>query len=233
MSTVNQQEWIDPAATTLLRSDGQPLKINLEKLIPGDTEHVKNERARIQAYHDAVVAQQSPLGALGLPELLDRRRIEFGIIDGAFDIQCAFDAVYVFQPEAEETVGEGKIIMAEVSRTRERQSSPRAIVIGAGLKALDELYSNGIELGHMVSITKFAPFRQKIGEVLGRPEYCLMIRPGDITGSMDTRRLIREGKLRIVLDENGNHVYEHCTSALRNTWSRRPLPLTPWMSEDQ
>lgn len=51
----------------------------------------------LQRLSDSIRARMSPKGELGIPELLDERRLEHGIPDGAFSMECLFDRILVFQ----------------------------------------------------------------------------------------------------------------------------------------
>src|SRR5678816_156839 len=94
----------------------------------------------------------SPPGAFGLSPLLDERRVKMLIPDGAFRIACAFDRILMW-PLADSTFGEGKasehIFFADVGREQDAMTSPRGVVISAGLEALDVLRTNGMDVGHI------------------------------------------------------------------------------------
>lgn len=173
--------------------------------------------------------QMAPAGALGLPKLLDERRLEYGIPDNAFEDAPAFDVVFVRQIEklAYKPVLEGGMIVApEQTAARETQEASEGILIAAGLKALDSLRSNGIDLGHMVRFIKLAPWRMETGKVGGKPHYVLVLRAGDIVASRDVRSLVRSGFYVEKYDaDNGQHIYVGKDGSVLR-------PEIPWISED-
>lgn len=148
-----------------------------------------------------MAASMSPLGTLGLPGLLDKRRWEHGIPDSAFDVQPSFESVYIFQVplhDGETFSKDSRVLKPESSATREAKESPRGIIVGAGLTAMDELKSHGMDLGHLVTIIKLAPYRVYCSIHSGKWDYLLDLRAGDIHGSVDTATLLREGKIKLV-----------------------------------
>lgn len=142
----------------------------------------------------------SPAGALGLPKLLDRRRLEYGIPDGAFRLSCAFDRIYVYQLEWDnkETYGDTSIVKPDSKRARDRTESPRGVLIAAGLRALDALRSNGFALGHIVGLIELAPYRVECDTVDGRSHQILIMNAGDLIGSEDLAEQIKNRTVRIV-----------------------------------
>lgn len=159
--------------------------------------------------------KMAPAGGLGLPPLLDHRRLQYGIIDAAFHYggQAAWDKVLVHQiPQYEgDTYGDTKILMPESAKRTEAQTAPRAIIVSAGLIALDQLRSNGMDLGHIVTFANQGHWRLRVGDVAGSLEYLIILQTGDIVSSEDTRRLIDMGLMKIdVLHPEGAapcHVY--------------------------
>lgn len=147
---------------------------------------------------------------LGLPPLLEARRQEFGITDGAFAVAPFSDRILVYQVSRhkEETHAGTSIIMADVTKDREASQTPQGIIVAAGAKALDELRSNGIDLGHMVMFLRIAPWRYNTDTVGGKDQQVLVFRSGDITGSIDLQENLRSGKMKLVFDkERYEHVY--------------------------
>ncbi len=144
----------------------------------------------------------SPAGTYNyLGELLDKRRLVYGVPDQVFKRAMTFDSVLVWQlndnPDDEHY--EGTMIVKPVQADRrEKEEAPRGLLVGAGLESLDTLRSNGVDLGHIVNFIRQAPWRMKVATVAGFDLWCLLLRAGDIKGSEDTGRLLREGKLQIV-----------------------------------
>lgn len=129
-----------------------------------------------------------PRGYYNIPKLLDERRFEYAIPNGAFESFPAFDKVYVHQITTKErrTYSEGgSIVMPDAVVSVDRNRAPRGIIVSAGLAALDSLRSSGIDLGHIIRFKKMAPFIQPVAEIQGHELTVMVIRDGDIVSSED------------------------------------------------
>lgn len=155
----------------------------------------------------------APEGSMHLPELLDKRRLEYAIPNDVFELGAAFDKVLVFQvsEEQKETVGDTGIIMSDVTKDRMLQESPMGVICDAGLEARDILLGNGMDVGHLVAIVKLAPFRKEAGTTHGHRHEVMILRVGDIIGSVDLARAKMRGDVRVVWDpeagKSGMHRY--------------------------
>lgn len=182
-------------------------KFTAEALENASPEFVK----RLASEREARLAHMSPPEVLKLPPLLEQRRQEEGITDGAFSVQCMGDNVIVYQiSRAKSETFEGTaILMAESTRKREAEQTPQGIIVGAGLSALDTLRMNGIDLGHVVTFCRVAPWRIETDPVEGKWDEVLLFQVGDIVGSVDLADSLREGRMRVRFDpEAYEHVYE-------------------------
>lgn len=199
--------------------------------------------------------KMSPVGALHLrSRLLERRRLEHRITDAHFDCQAMFETVFVKQIDAPETVGEAGIFLTDTAKTREKQNTFKGIIISAGAKAMDELRSNGMDVGHEVWFVKHVSARFEVETVDGQMEYLLCLQTGDIRGSVDTARALRTGEAHYTAHFDakgapehrlhgavegepfdGNRPYEHSLQ-LRDPSTGELTPpikrLDPWVSED-
>lgn len=174
----------------------------------------------------AIKAKMSPPGALNLPPLLDERRLEHGIVDGVFRGACLFERVLVYQIDREQSElfeGASRIVRPPTVRQREERTSSLGIVVGAGLRALDVLRSNGVDLGHVVQIIKNAPWRIQVDTVNAQPVHVIVLNAGDILCSLDLGAALIRGAKKIREDINDQGMTEH---------SLTTKPLSPWMSED-
>ena len=172
----------------------------------------------------------SPAGALGLPPLLEKRRIEYGIVDEAFEQECLFDRVYVWQiPRNEADTYEGTmIIRPDQAKRREEESCPRGVIVSAGLKALDNLRSNGVDLGHVISFVRMSPWRMPIGNIAGvEIPPLLVMRDGDLISSLDLCEARRAGKVRTIQAQAASGL-EHRLEGPDGCVAAK----MPWMSED-
>ena len=183
-------------------------------------EAVEAEFRRIQA---------APGTIPGINALLEERRFKFAIPNGAFKLQAAFDVCLVHQlPRFHgETYGDnGVIVMPQTGRRRVEEETPRGVLVSAGLQALDHLRSNGIDLGHIVSFIRQAPWRMPVEMIAGCDFNLLILRTGDITGSEDLREAVASGKSRIEYDsEAGQHTF---VDAQGKRWD----PTVPFLPED-
>jgi hypothetical protein len=174
----------------------------------------------------------APKGALGLPALLDERRIEYGIVDAAFSSEAVFDRIYVWQVDRQEgdTYEGTSILRPDSAKDRHRTEAAYGIIVSAGMAALDHLRSNGIDLGHLVKFIRSSPWRMYIGNVAGIEVPPLMVmRDGDLVSSDDLARLRRAGKVQTVAVPVTNGSIEH---RIQNPDGTSTAASMPWMSDD-
>lgn len=186
---------------------------------------------RMEDETEAIKKKMSPRGALGLPPRLDARRLEYGITDGAFKIQASFDYILVHQIHmmhfAGGKFGEDSLIHLPQSSEKAREfSAPRGIIISAGLKALDELNSNGIELGDIIAFLNLSPWSIEADMIDGKAKHVLIMHAGNIIGSEDTMTRLRRREIYVDGPATA-HVYVN-----RGT-GERPEPAMPTMLEGQ
>lgn len=180
---------------------------------------------RILAQHMA------PRGTLGLPRLLDERRVEFGITNGAFDRQAAFDRVFIWQIPMQkgETFAGSTIVMPESKQMAERNKAPQGIIVSAGLLALDSLRSNGIDLGHKVLFAASAPYHVRYDVVEGREFHLVILVAGDIIGSEDLATDLKARRVRIIQNPKNEDYAQH---VLIGENGKAVLPQNAWRAED-
>lgn len=180
-----------------------------------------------------LVKRMAPPGTYNIPPLLERRRIEYCIPNGSFEMQAAFDRILLHQvPEEKETYGDTGIIMPEVYKKAKAQEAAKGIVISAGLSALDHLRSNGIDIGHMVRFCRLAPWRFEVEHVMGVSYEVMILRDGDIIASLDLQESLKKGDCKIEVREgliDGRKCQEHLfVDKEGNTWT----PTDPWIQDD-
>lgn len=167
----------------------------------------ENQRHQaLKAIDDSKRVQEimSPPGTLNLPPKLEDARLRFGISDGAFDVRATFSRVFVHQ------IGDDNVLSADpktglympISMAKDDvKRSPRAVLVSAGLTAMDCLISHGIELGDVVSILELAPWSILVDRIGSLNLYLLVLDVGDISGSMDAAYRERVGEAEAVYDE--------------------------------
>lgn len=184
------------------KAEGQE---DIDALLASADPMVRAEAEKVLRLDTEVRAKMSPPGALGLPPLLESRRLQYGITDGAFKTQAFGERIVVWQmPVAKKT--EGGILLPESTQSHEQATSPKAVLVSAGLAALDILRGHGIELGSIVRTIAYAPLRLEADIVGGKSVPVLPMNCGEILGAEDTFEALRDGRLRI--EFNGTqHVY--------------------------
>lgn len=149
-----------------------------------------------------------PLGHFNIPEILDKRRFEYLIPNGAFESYPGFDKCYIWQISLEgarDTYSEGgKILMPDAVKSYKKNTAPRGILVSAGLQAMDSLYSTGFKIGDIVRFKKFSPFIMPVGEIDGHELAVMVVRDGDIEASEDLALELNERRSNIVnTSDNG------------------------------
>lgn len=178
-----------------------------------------------------IAARMSPKGLLGLPKLLDERRLEYGITDGAFTRQAMYDRVFVWQIPMQkgETFEGSRIVMPESTQQRERNRAPHGIVVSAGLLALDSMRSNGCDLGHRVLFAHSAPYHVRYDVVEGQEFHLVILVAGDIIGSEDLATNLKER--RVFISQNPAQA-DYPQHVLINEDRKPMLPQSAWRAED-
>lgn len=154
---------------------------------------------------ERIRAKISPPGSLGLPPLLDIRRIQLRIVDSYFQRRALYDRILIFQiaPEfaRKKTFGDTSIVMPEDTADRHTKDTPRGVVISAGLRALDAMRANGVDLGHVVQFARMSPYRIIVDVVNAKEQAAIVARVGDLIASEDLAQSIREGLTRVEYNE--------------------------------
>lgn len=185
-----------------------------------DLEVAKRKSALIES-------RMAPRGGLGLPDLLDERRREYGITDKAFEDQAVFDRVFLFQvTQLKGSKHEGSLIeLPDVVKQRERNTAPVAIVVSAGPIALDSLRSHGIDLGHIVTFVVSSPFHVRYDMIEGDPQHLIIVTAGDIVSSKDLATAIRNREVSVAWNEE-----ENCHMVRASGVNHKPK--NGWRAED-
>src|SRR5688572_8413718 len=169
-----------------------PMERRIQQILGKSEEDLELDRLAEQQRKMYIVAESierqlkeslKPAGYFNLPELLDQRRLEYLIPNGAFQSQPGFDKVYIWQlstVEGNTYAKGGKIVMPDQIIAAKRNTAPRGVLVSAGLKAMDALYSSGFEIGHIVRFKKMAPFIQPVDMIEGHELTVMVVRDGDI-----------------------------------------------------
>lgn len=158
-----------------------------------------------------IEANFSPPGALGLPGLLDSKRVKHGIPDSAWKSQAVFNKILVWQLPIDEadTYGGGLIQKTDAQKKRELSEAPRGVIVSAGLQALDELRSHGVDVGHTVFFTHLAPFRKRLPAIAGREPALVILHAGDIFDSEELASNLKARVVRTLTRESEGGIIQH------------------------
>jgi hypothetical protein len=152
----------------------------------------------------AIADRMSSPGSLGLPPLLEARRLELGLIDELFGQSAVYQRVLIWQLPPTElsggTIGNSGLYVPAKTLSREKEEAPRAIVISAGTDALDILRSHGMDLGHIVTICREAVYGIRVAYVGGRQHRLTIIDVGDICASEDLAIEVAAGRCETFWD---------------------------------
>lgn len=172
----------------------------------------------------------APAGSLGLPAKLDENRLKYGIPNAVFEIEAAFDRIFVFQlPRVFGDKIEGSMLFRPASaQKRDEESTPRGVIISAGLKALDNLRSNGMGIGHIVNFIRLSPWRLTVQSIAGADVDVLILRDGDIIGSEELVSMRKAGQVETVL-VNTKEGPQH---QIRYPNGEVIAPTVPWIADD-
>jgi hypothetical protein len=210
------------------------LQTQVDPRLKGHEDELRKVIEEESAHEEELKKQCSPAGTMGLPPLLDARRCEWLIPDGAFDAAFGtlYDRILVYQIPMlvktrgqDSTYGGGLIVKPAQGREREQREAPRGIIVGAGLKALDSLRSNGVDLGHIVTFIKTSVWSVPIAYVAGKWERLQVLRDGDLIYSEDTTLAVKARAAHLVRLDDGTHVYQ---DAEGKRWN----PVMPWIADD-
>lgn len=164
-----------------------------------------------RALQREIEANFSPPGALGLPKLLEEKRIKYAIPDSAWGSQAVFNKILVWQIPVDhsDTYGGGLIAKTEVQKKRELSEAPRGVIVSAGLQALDELRSHGVDVGHTVYFTHLAPFRKRLPSIAGREPSLVILHSGDVFDSEELAQNLKARRCRIINKETPEGILQH------------------------
>jgi len=145
-------------------------------------------------------------------DLLRKRIKEYAI--PAFPAQMTFDNIAIWRLKNPK-VSPGGIVLPDVV---DEDVENRGVLVSAGPKALDELYSTGIELGQILWFGRFTGDEKQIvkrGSGQAEGQYMLLCKARDVIAGEDLRTAIDAGKIKIVMNADGEHAIEDVPTAKR------------------
>jgi hypothetical protein len=220
-------QQIDPIEAARQRLNPPSSFLNAHEAVLRQDEHVRQQAQRLKA-------KLAPPGTFNIPPILEERRQQHLVPDGAFRIQPLYDWCVLYQldradMEDGETWGDTSIVKTQTAKKVAANESPRALLISAGLGALDTLSSHGICIGDVVFMVRNAPWAIQI-DVLGPDRlYARICRDADLAAGEDLMKRLASGELRQASKVNKEgqriHYYE--------TKDGKPLnPVTPHIPDD-
>jgi len=142
-----------------------------------------------------------------LHPLLTQRMKEFDI--PPWPGEACFERVIVYcipDSHAAREKTEGGIYIPTQRVDTDKARSPRGIVVSAGLKALDVLRSNGMDIGELVWFAPHVPFRYVVGRSGAQDIEFKFMNVGDIVLSEDILGRVLDGDAKAT-NINGKHTY--------------------------
>lgn len=194
----------DSSAAAIILGSGKVNVVDLEAQGMDDGVIEKSKRES-----EAIAEHMSPPGALGLPPLLEARRLSIGLIDELFAVEAVYSRLLLYQLFAKDMlegkVGTGSRIHApEYVVDQEHREAPRMIIISAGTDALDYLRSHGMDVGHIVTIAREAPYGIRVAFVGGKKRSLMIVEAGDVCASEDLSFEMRAGRCESFYDTEEN-----------------------------
>ncbi len=188
---------------------------------------------RVKEVAEELKKRLAPAGSLKLPPVLDERRLQHLVPNNAFKLTPLYEWCFAYQldrtdMEDGETWGDSKILKTDTAKKLGKNESPRALLISAGLGALDTLASHGICIGDIVFTVRNAPWAIQIDRVGVDTLYVRAFRDADIIAGEDLWKRLDSGELvQKTREDDGKlvHYYE--------TKDGKPLnPVAPWIPDD-
>lgn len=145
---------------------------------------------------------------------MNKRLIEaakrYDIPRGAFKAQFAFDRVGIWQVSDDdnaETFKGTNLFKPEITKSKDRMSAPRGVLVGAGLNALDYLKTHGFELGDVIWVIRLSPWRREVDVVNGQTKYLLVARVSDLVANETLAERMKDGARYEWSDAFEEHVF--------------------------
>ncbi len=127
--------------------------------------------------------------------------------------QPIFDRIIVLsipaEAESRETFVKGGLIVKHVTtEKRQKNSTARAILLAAGLGAMDHLRGHGVGVGHYVWVSRLSPWAHTVDITEDGEVQMLFLRSGNVVGSEDLLAQCESGSVAITIDKaDGRHQF--------------------------
>lgn len=176
--------------------------------------------------HKEISKHISPPGSLGLNDLLDERRLQIGLPDQCFLQKAVYNRLLIWQMDPLEfaggTAGTSGLYVPEKTMDRESKQAPRALIVSAGVDALDILRCHGMDVGHIVTMIREAPFGIRVAIIAGEHFSLTILDAGDICASEDLGVEMLSGRCESFYDDV-EHVHKLRDPRTGEAWSPEHL----------
>jgi hypothetical protein len=119
-----------------------------------------------------------------------------------------YDRIYVYPLEGKDQGDrfEGSVLF-KAEQSKDLYGASRGIIVKAGIKALEHMWSHGVELGHMVIVARLSPWERKY-EGKGRIHKVMVLRSSEIVSSEDLEEDVLAGCLDFEYASDGQLVFK-------------------------
>ncbi len=132
------------------------------------------------------------------PPLL-RKRLEHWKIDPP-TFAATYDRIFVYPLEDAPDKSAGGIVLP--GEMTDKLSSQRGLLMKAGPKGIEQLYSHGISLGHIVVCARFSPYQRQYMS-RGKVHDMLVLRASEVLGSEDLQTAYDNGDMWMEMAPDG------------------------------
>lgn len=143
-----------------------------------------------------------------MSSLLDRRVKEFSIPQWPGEATYARILVYRIPDKAaarETFVEGGMLVKPETTQSNDEFRSPRGVIVSAGLQAMDVLRGHGMQLGELIWMSSYTPWRFEVDTKKdGKPVEFYFMQAGDVSLSEDLLAARKAGKIKVEI-RDGRH----------------------------
>lgn len=99
----------------------------------------------------------------------------------------------------------GGLVIPELAK--KRANAQLGVLIAAGIKAREELYSHGIELGDIVVMARFSHWERNYFSATNQPHRVYILQAGEIVASVGLKRRMDKGDIWMEMDRAGKVMF--------------------------
>ena len=91
--------------------------------------------------------------------------------------------------------------------SKKRANAQTGVLIAAGVKAREQLYSHGIELGDVVVMARFSHWERNYFGASGNPHRVYILQAGEIVGSVGLKHRLDRNEIWMEMDRSGKVLF--------------------------